>query len=52
MLSISAHAYCDVIERVARLSLGHVTTYALACAEASFYGKFAVEEDVLLLLSL
>ena len=27
-----------------------VTTYALACSESSFYEKFAVEEDVLLLL--
>ncbi len=27
-----------------------VTTYALACSESSFYGTFAVEEDVLLLL--
>ena len=43
--SSSAHARCDVTERVARL-----TTYALACSESSFYGKFAVEEDVLLLL--
>ena len=51
MLSISAHAYCDVIERALR-GCRSVTTYALACAEASFYGKFAVEEDVLLLLSL